>query len=270
MTITANSTGRKGAVASIGSLGVHPTAIPEADATVIAFPDTDEAINRAIAQYQDRTGWIYGAIDLSKIICRIRGWSRDLWTRFVPDNWQGRPIKQPPILFRFEWEGPHILGHFQPGRNDIGLLWEISLNPRCFPYRTEIEIAETILHEIFHCFEDLAGIAPRSRGGYHSVFLRKSLDDLGIPCSRHGATLGIRDESPFIDWARERGLKGSPAVSVETTDLPAASTPKRAVWVCGCPPDIAVAVSVASASSLHARCEKCGETFKRRRARGPR
>ena len=246
------------------SVGVHPNTPSEADATVLAFPDTDEAINRAIARLQDHQGWKHGPIELSKVVRDIRDWSRDLWTRFVPDKWKDNAIKQPPILFCFEWESPRVLGHYRPGRNDFGLRWEISVNPRHLLNRTEIEIAETVIHEQLHCFEDIAGTAPRSQNNYHSSWFRKTAVDIGIPCTRYGATLGVRDPSPFREWARERGLKGCPAVSIATQDLPTIRAPKRAAWVCSCPPDIAVTVQVASGSDLRARCEQCGVVFKRR------
>ena len=147
---------------------------------------------------------------------------------------------------------------------------EISINPRHLVRRSEIEAAETVLHELLHCFEALAGTAPRSQNNYHSAWFRRTAEQLGIPCTRYGATLGIRDPSPFMEWARERGLKGRPAGSVETADLPPTSAPKRIAWVCSCPNEVAVAVRVASGSELRARCLRCGALFERRLTRKPR
>lgn len=240
-----------------------PVAPPETD--VVAIQYTDEVINRAIGELQDRTGWHYGPIDLAAVVRDFRDWSHSLWTLFLPRHWNGVAIEQPPILFCFEDEGARTLGHYQPGRNDSGLRWEISINPRHIIQRPETQLAETILHELFHCFEDVTGIAPQSRNGYHSAFLRKSLNQIGIPCTRYGATLGIRVDSPFTDWAREQGLEGRPAVSIETiAALPPVRKRKRATWTCSCPSEIGVAVQVATASELRARCLTCGEMFKRR------
>lgn len=91
--------------------GAHPNNHAAADSTVIIFRDADEATSRAIALDQDRTDRNYDSFDLSGIIRDIRRWSPELWEKFIPDNWQGRAIKQRPILFRFESESPLVPGH---------------------------------------------------------------------------------------------------------------------------------------------------------------
>lgn len=246
------------------ALGAHPN-IATGEVDIESLPGSDEAINQAVARFQvGLSEWTYRGVELGDVIGNVRAWTRELWDRFIPDEWAGRPVKRPPILFRFESESPRILGHYQPGRNDIGCRWEISLNPRHLPSRSEIELAETVLHELLHCFEDLAGTAPRSHNNYHSAWFRKTADALGIPCSRYGATLGIREPSPFMDWAHKRGLSGCPAVCVSLPDLPPARAPKRFAWACDCPPDVAVTVQVARGSELDARCQRCGALFRKR------
>ena len=257
--------------AALDPLGAHTNATDTEAGKVINFRDSDEAINRTIARFQDGlSDWNYRSVGLANLVRDVRDWARDLWPRFVSADWDGKLIKQPPILLRFQWESPRVLGHYQPGRNDLGFRWEISINPRHAVRGSEIDVAETVLHELLHCFEDLAGTAPRSPNNYHSIFFRNKADEFGIPCTPYGASLGIREGSPFAHWARERGLTGQPAARIEVEDIPPARAVKRTAWICACPRDIAVTVHVPRGSDLQARCERCRARFERKSARNAR
>jgi hypothetical protein len=253
-------------VSTAGALGAHPNAAASQPDNLVAFPDNDEAINRVVARFQDSLPeWKYRSIGLASLVRGVRDWARDLWARLVPGEWHGTPIEQRPVIFRFEWETPRVLGHYQPGRNDIGFRWEISINPRHLIFRSDVEVAETLLHELLHCFDDVAGTVPRSRNNYHSACFRKMANDLGIPCTRYGASLGTRKDSRFAHWAREGGLKGEPAARIEVQDVPLVGPAKRAAWICHCPSGMAVTVYVPRGSELRARCERCGARFERKR-----
>src|SRR5437867_2584099 len=113
--------------------GAHPTDTLEVieGGRVVSFPDADEAINRAIATFQDQLDekWNYQSLPFGMLVRDVRAWSHDLWDRFMPKEWDGALINRPPLLFRFQREGDRVLGHYRRGRNDIGLRWEISINP---------------------------------------------------------------------------------------------------------------------------------------------
>jgi len=246
-------------------LGVHPNSTnagTEASACPVA---SDEEINKLVAEYQDKLEtWELGPIDLASHVRKVRDWGAELWSRFLPEVAGGKKLGQPDILFCFHWDRPRRLGHYRPGRNALGLRWEISINPRHLSRRSEVEVAETVLHELLHCYEDLTDTAPRSRNNYHSAWFRETAERLGIPSSRYGASLGIVDPSPFMEWARERGLKHEAVPPRPKDPVSAPQAPKRVAWVCDCPPDKAVTVQVARGSELRARCEICGTAFKRR------
>ena len=261
------------------ALGVHPNTpitvgVADSSEGIIPLPYSDEAINRAIAAFQDElVEWKSGATELSPIVKNMREWSDDLWPRFVPASWNGKDIHQPPLLLRFSAEHARVLGHYVPDRNDTGLLWEISINPRHLPLIAEVVLASTVLHELLHCFEDLAGTAPKSKNNYHSAWFRRTAEELGIPCTRYGGDLGIRDPSPFMDWARQCGLQTTnrrvavPAHgSDEGSSQPATpvTLPKRRVWTCRCATGVRVSVLVARGAELAARCERCNPMFRRR------
>ena len=250
------------------AVGAHPNepSATEPD-TLAATPMGDEKINSLVAGFQDTLGsWEFGPYDLASLIRKVRDWGTDLWAKFLPEVAGGEKIKQPNVLFCFHWDSPRNLGHYRRGRNAIGLRWEISLNPRHLSRRSEVELAETVLHELLHCYEDLTGTAPRSRNNYHSAWFRKTADHLGIPCTRHGATLGILDPSPFMEWARERGLDSNSPAPARGSAAPSTPLPKRRSWSCSCPEDQAVTVQVPRGSQLRARCILCGSLFELRGA----
>lgn len=233
-------------------LGCAPNTEPE---------PRDDELNAAISSFQaELTDWKLADLSLSGLARRLHSWADQLWTEFLPKDWKGGAVEKPSFLFLFEWESPRVLGHYRPGRNATGCRWEISLNPANLTRLSEIEVASVALHELLHCFEDIAGSAPSSRNGYHSAWLRKIADQLGIPCTRFGCTCGIRPKSPFSDWANRHGLKGVPVLSIvpERAEPP---SPKRRAWVCNCPEGLVVTVHVASGSKLRARCEVCGDIF---------
>lgn len=247
-------------------MGAHPkgAAAALAGAMPTLFPWTDAGINAALAAYQDQLpDWRLGPIDLAEVVGRLRAWVHDLWDTFIPGSWKGKEIVRPPILLKLEAERPRRLGHYCPGRNDLGMRWEISINPRHLDRETEVQLAATALHENTHCFEDLAGVAPRSRNGYHSALFRRLVEEWGIPSTPYGARLGIREDSPFMQWARDRGLSGDPMVVLEPdSESPELRRlPKRRSWTCSCPASERVQVLVARGTTLEARCERCRERF---------
>ncbi len=225
----------------------------------------DTSINAAIATFQDQLEpWESGALRLGAVVRDIRTWSVDLWDRFLLPLWGGR-FNRPPILFRFQRESPRVLGHYRRGRNDLGLKYEISVNPRHLASQSVIEVAAVVLHEMLHASEDLAGQSPRSANNYHSIWFRTTATNLGIPCSPYGSQLPPPKESPFLAWALERGLGSWPSWFVDVPALvPSVAVrgeSKRTAWVCRCPGPI---VHVARATQLYARCEICGSRFQRR------
>ena len=98
-------------------LGVHPinllvVAKKKDELDQVTLPDGDETMNWAVAEFQDGLdSWRYRSIQLSPLVANIRDWAWDLWEQFLPKEWAGTPIKQPPVLFRFQWENPRVLGH---------------------------------------------------------------------------------------------------------------------------------------------------------------
>jgi hypothetical protein len=267
-----NRTGESAAL-SLGrpALGAHPN---DSAGDVLVFPATDEATNRLVAHYQDGLAdWTFGALDLSQLVRKVRSWSADLLDRFIPSEVGGRPVPCPEFLFRFEREGTRVLGHYVPGRNDTGLRCEISVNPVHLSARSERQIAAVILHEQLHWLEETVRVTPRSAAanGYHSAWFRHFAESLGIPCTRYGAELGIVTPSRFSTWADERGLSDE-ACAPQTEDgsnhdpFAPVERPvgKRVPWVCSCPTGDLVTVQVPRGSELQARCERCGDLFKRK------
>jgi len=238
------------------TLGAHPTT----EADVLAFPNPDVEVNRVIAEHQDaQTAWAYGGVDLAREVRAIRSWARDLVDQFFASHCA------PGFLFRFEREGSRVLGHYVPGRNDVGLQWEISINPRHLTTRSERQTAAVLLHELLHWFEESVRPPRRSAHGYHSAWFRKFAQEWGIPCTRYGAELGIVAPSPFSAWADEHGLRDDVSSAISPGALPPDEPhSKRVPWVCACPPGERVTAQVPRASELRAHCDRCGAAFHRK------
>ena len=251
-----SSCGSQSAAHDLQSLGVHP------NAASCDRENSDAEINQAIAVFQDGLGdWSYaGCKDLSIFIKKIREWAVDLWTDLVAEKGEEYPI----VFFRFQREGGGRLGHYQPARNDSGLKLEIGINPKHLSAEPDIDLAETVIHELLHLYEDLWGNPPRSANNYHSAWFRRRARGLGIPCSRYGAGQGRIDPSPFVEWARQQGLDGIHTHGHLDEEAPSCRPPKRDPWDCGCPRGERVSVLVPRASVLAARCERCGEMFRKR------
>lgn len=233
-----------------------------------AATPNDESFNVAVASFQDAlTDWAYGGRELAPILKKIRTWSAELWQRFIPRTWNGRDIAQPPVCFVFCEERPNINGHYRTKRNQVGMKWEISINPRCLSRACEAEVASTVLHELSHCFEDLAKPerrARRTRSNYHTMWFREHAHAIGIPCSVHGERQGIIDGSRFASWATQRGLSFQGAMLIPEPGADVRRGPaKRENWVCDCPEVRLVRVMVATGKDLKARCLTCGGTFRR-------
>jgi predicted SprT family Zn-dependent metalloprotease len=221
----------------------------------------DEELNAAISLFQaDLPDWKLANLALNELASTVRDWAHTLWAEFVPDEWKGCAVPRPTFFFVFQRESPRILGHYHRGRNGAGFRWEISLNPTNLPRLSEIEIASVVLHEELHAFEDLVHCAPRSPNGYHSAWLRRTADRLGIPCTKFGRTCGIRPNSPFSDWAGRYRLGGTPILTM-ISDRAESPKPKRKLWRCDCPEGKAVKVYTATGSDFRARCEHCGRLF---------
>jgi hypothetical protein len=240
-------------------------ALPNAETNVLLFPDTDDATNRAVADHQDGlTDWSHGPFDLSRLVRLLRSWSRDLLEHFFPPMFGSKRVRPPEFLFRFEREAARVLGHYVPGRNDVGLRWEISTNPRHLATRSERQIAAVLLHELLHWFEEAVATPPHTVNGYHSAWFRRFATDFGIPCTRYGAERGIVTPSRFSAWADASGLLGDP-LTLPIDDAPdPAPVGKRVPWVCSCSIGELVTVQVPRGSELLARCERCGDVFKRK------
>ena len=236
------------------ALGAHPNS---GCGELVQFPAPHDAPNDVIAAYQDAlTDWSYGPLDLASSVRTIRAWSHSLVGRFFPS------VRAPEFLLRFERESARVLGHYVPGRNDAGLRWEISINPRHLGVRSERETAAVLLHELLHWYEELTRPAQRSRNGYHSAFFRGFAERVGIPCTRYGAESGIVSPSPFASWADEHGLRAD-GTPVALPPLPPDVT-KRVSWVCECPAGIVVTVQVPRGSELRAHCDACRAPFRRK------
>ena len=163
----------------------------------------------------------------------------------------------PAPVITFKGSAWRNLGHFLHGRNDIGAMYEININP-VHINRPLMEMLKTLLHEAGH----LAQYVNPAKYGRHSssaYYHNKSfclmVDKQGIPCSSRGITLEIRD--PFKAFCVAHGVEAIDH-KIEGVLADEGGRSKLKKWVCGCGYAVRVAVS-----DFKAHCDVCGEAFRR-------
>jgi hypothetical protein len=202
-----------------------------------------ERVNEAVREHEIQADWEHRA--LAEIL--------HVWIeRFNSESFDGA---LPLGFLQLRQARYTTLGHYRPGRNDVGALHEIALNTLHLD-RPLGEILGTLLHELVHLWQQLYG--KPGKGNYHNrQFVEKCLS-LGIPCTggHRSHTLGYQD--PFVSLLRRYG------VDIEYQESAAEAKPeapeqlrgssKLKKWTCGC-------TNVWAAKVVEAQCCRCGQLF---------
>jgi len=144
------------------------------------------------------------------------------------------------------------LGHYNFGRNEFGLKYEINMNSQ-YMERPFCQILATLLHEMIHLEEDMRGMKlGKSSGNRHSKFFQERSRMLGIPSDARGYSIGVGE--PFTGFVSRHGVE----IIAEKPDarrFKKGSSNLRK-YSCGC-----TNVRVGS-KRFSAVCKLCGKEFR--------
>ena len=222
-----------------------------------------ETINAAVRQHE--TGlkpgdWTLRVSGKEKVDLKIL--SETLYKFFDLFNAEFFGTRLPPPIITFKPTGRRTLGHFCPGRNDIGAKLELNINTMHLN-RPLLLLLEIELHEMIHlsqyAFPDIYG-RDNYCSSYHNMRFREKAAALGIPCSQWGAAMNIVDD-PFRAFCLRHGIEAIQyrlAVDSSETGFGGRCRRKLQKWVCSCTPVYGVWVAVRSFS---ARCNTCKADF---------
>ena len=177
------------------------------------------------------------------------GWLHTWGDRLNDTFFEGR---LPQFVLSFERTRKY-LGHFVPGRNLFGLVFNINISALDRP---RWDVLATLLHEMVHLWQQQ--FAKPGRGNYHNREFVEKARRVGLHCERgRGCHHGVTD--PFISLLREYG---EPVAPFYHEPLQRHERPSRlSKYVCSA--DCPVARVADSRVPFRARCTRCGRTFER-------
>jgi len=150
-------------------------------------------------------------------------------------------------------------GHYRPGRNGFGLLHEIAINQRFVNSREYWDVLGTLLHELLHLEQKLAG--KPGKHNYHNKAYKERAASFGLIVDQSGHMQYAPAPSPFWDILAKYGIV---VPEIPTNIEPVALEPghsKLKLWICNCKPQpVRVRVAI---EDFQARCLKCGTIFHR-------
>jgi hypothetical protein len=157
-----------------------------------------------------------------------------------------------------------IMGYYVIGRDAFRLRGSVMLNtiylrlPMCW-------VLEVLCHEVLHFAEELSGEMSRAtHSAYHTAWFRRHAEQIGIPCTREGASVGneLSPSSPFGKLLLQHGIKllalrgggdDRPGPHATRVGLPPPRT-TQARFTCGC-------TVIRGARRVQAKCLVCGRVF---------
>ena len=187
--------------------------------------------------------------------------SRDGFRFFDLFNAEWFSSQLPAPLVTFKPTGRGTLGHFRPGRNEIGAKLEVNINTAHLN-RPLLLIITTVLHEMIHLAQyaspDLHG-RDSYRSNYHNAKFREKAAALGVPSSGWGVTTGVGDT--FKTFCIKNGIEDI-NYRLESVDSESKFGRRRQSklrkWQCSCEPSYGIWVAV---SKFSARCNVCERDF---------
>jgi len=164
-------------------------------------------------------------------------------------------------------------------QDGLALHHRINLN-LLYADRPIAEILRSLAHELCHLWQNIYGKPPASPGpdNYHNSEFRRKMQEAGIPCNKHGVSLGM--EEPFVSFLKELGVEvdtcpfkqeveipQTPSIPTDGSDsTPASRSGSRRSgsrlkpWACKCP---RAKVWASIKVELKATCNKCHSPFQR-------
>jgi hypothetical protein len=209
-------------------------------------PETHEIINEQLKDHQIAADW-----DKHGLIQDIHIWAERFIFAFK------LKIEESPAIM-IDIIGRSTYGHFRPGRNGFGLRNEIALNQRFIDTREYWDVLGTLLHELLHLEQELAG--KPGKHNYHNKAYRERAVSFGLIVDEWGRTKYAPAPSPFWDILGKQEI-AAPAILPSEPTATAPGNSKLKLWVCECKPrPVHVRVAI---EDFQAKCLKCGAIFRK-------
>jgi hypothetical protein len=200
---------------------------------------------------------------------------RLLHTYLLPINNRFFGGKLP--LPALSWDTAHwrsLASHRE--QDGLALHHRINLN-LLYADRPIAEILRSLAHELCHLWQNIYGHPPASPGpdNYHNSEFRRKMQEAGIPCNKHGVSLGM--EEPFVSFLKEVWIEADATPFKQEVEIPQTppdgsdSTPasrsgsrrsgsRLKPWACKCS---RAKVWASIKVELNATCYRCGSSFQR-------
>ena len=207
-------------------------------------PETHEIINEQLKDHQIAADW-----DKKPLMRDIHNWAE----RFIFEfklKIEESPAIMIDIIARLRY------GHFRPGRSGFGLRNEIALNQGFIDTREYWDVLGTLLHELLHLEQELAG--KPGKHNYHNQDYRERAASFGLIVDKWGHMTYVPAPSPFWDILGKQEIP-APAILPSEPTATARGNSKLKLWICDCKPrPVRVRVAI---EDFQAKCLKCGVIF---------
>ena len=224
----------------------EPNELPSKANAANASVDSDRSLNEAIGKHAAAADWEYAQVHADLLV-----WA----ARFNKEFFAGQ---LPPAAVSLEADDIRRMGWYLLKRDGLALSYRINLNTKYLASGDQVEILDTLLHEIIHQWEHIGGHT--GGGRYHTKKFRDKAEDLGIPTDRYGRSLGRVPGGRFLALLEKYGVHLSipPILAVPASSSPPKPKSTITPWACAC-----TRVWVARQTELNAVCGKCNGRFAR-------
>jgi hypothetical protein len=205
-------------------------------------PIIAEPINEAVREHETTSGWEF----------REKAELLHQWFPTLNEAFFGGGLPTPCI--QIAPTRRRNLGHYRPGRNAIGALYEINLNAQRIG-RSHFELIATLAHEMVHQWQDVNEKWP-SNNKHNAEFYWKCRS-MGIFTLR-GRSYHVGYGDPFVALLKQHGVSYEPLLGADgAPEFPGeqGNYPMKK-WRCNC-------TTVRAAVELVAVCLKCRQQFHR-------
>jgi hypothetical protein len=205
-------------------------------------PGSEEPINEAVREHETTADWTF------REKAKLLHWAFPI----LNEAFFGGGLPTPCI--QISPARRRNLGHYRPGRNGIGALYEINLNAQNME-RSDFELLATLAHEMVHQWQDVSGKRPRTN--WHNAEFYWKCRSIGIFTER-GRGYHVGYGEPFVALLEAHGIPYEPErLGDESLHRRRnQSTSKLKKWRCHC-------TNLWAAVEIAAVCLKCEEQFHR-------
>jgi len=183
----------------------------------------------------------------------------------------------PEVLIILNRKSPKTFGHFHAEqyitrqeasskKKNKMLISELSLNPDKFLDHPEIEIMQTLGHEMVHAWQRHC-TDKQPRGGYHDKIWGRKMEEIGLMPSHTGKPDGKKTGQQMMDYIiaggkfekiAKRFMQSHPSILGSLPQLAASKQSNKNKVKYSCP---SCEANIWGKPGLHVECVDCSESF---------